>query len=106
MAENRAVVGSPSLTAVPRHVPFSVLDIYTVAEFRTWAEAITPREPTTLLLDVSGVELVTATGVSALLAVERELPAGSQLRMVNELPIVRRVLEICELDERWLLAAV
>ena len=48
---------------------------------------------------------MTAAGVSALLAVERELPSGSQLRIVNELPIVRRVLAICELDERWLAAS-
>ena len=102
MAEDRAVVGSPFLAAAPLRVPFAVLDMCTVAEFRTWAEAIAPQEATTLLLDLSGVELVTATGVSALLAVERELPAGSRLRIVNEVPIVRRVLEICELDERWL----
>ena len=83
-------------------VPFAVLDIGTVTEFRAWAEAVAPREPATMLLDLSGVDLVTAAGVSALLAFEHELPSGSQLRIVNELPIVRRVLAICELDERWL----
>ena len=102
MAENRAVVGSTSLAAAPLRVPFAVLDIGTVTEFRAWAAAVAPREPATLLLDLSGVELVTAAGVSGLLDLERALPSGSQLRIVNELPIVRRVLAICELEERWL----
>lgn len=97
--------GSASLDAAPLPVPFAVLDIGTVAEFRSWAEAVAPGQPAALVLDLSGVELVTAAGVSALLALERELPSGSQLRIVNELPIVRRVLAICELDERWLAAS-
>ncbi len=104
MAETRVVVGTTSLAAAPLRVPFAVLDICTITEFRGWAEAIAPTQPATLLLDLSGVELVTAAGVSALLAVERELPSGSQLRIVYEPPIVRRVLAICDLDERWLAA--
>jgi anti-anti-sigma factor len=99
------VDGSTSLAASPSPVPFAVLDIGTVTEFRAWAEAVTATQSETLVLDLSGVELVTAAGVSALLAVERELPPGSQLRIVNELPIVRRVLAICDLDGRWLMAS-
>ena len=102
MAEDRAVVGSTSLAAAPLRVPFAVLDIGTAAEFLAWAEAVAPLRAATMLLDLSGVELVTAAGVSALLAVERGLPSGSRLRIVNELPIVRRVLAICDLAERWL----
>ena len=79
-----------------------MLDIGTVAEFGVWAEAVAPILPATLVLDLAAVELVTAAGVSALLALERSLPSGSRLRLVNEAPIVRRVLVICELDERWL----
>jgi anti-anti-sigma factor len=105
IAEDRAVDGSTSLAASPSPVPFAVLDIGTVTEFRAWAEAVMSTRTETLVLDLSGVELVTAVGVSALLAVERELPPGSQLRIVNELPIVRRVLAICDLDERWLMTS-
>jgi anti-anti-sigma factor len=86
-------------------VPFTVLDIGTVTEFRAWVETVAPSRAATVLLDLSDVELVTAAGVSALLAVELELPSGSQLRIVNEPPIVRRVLAICDLDERWLVAS-
>lgn len=102
MIDDHLVSGSTSLDAPAVDVPFDVLDIETVDEFRFWAKGIAATSPAALVLDLAGVALVTAAGISALLDVERELRPGVPLVIVNAVPIVRRVLAICELDTRWL----
>ena len=85
-------------------VPFAVLDLATVDEFRRWVSARIPADDgVDVLFDLGDVDLLMAAGVQAILDVETGLVAeGRTLGVVGAAPIVRRVLEICGLAERWL----
>jgi len=93
--------------AVRLRVPFDVLDLSTVGEFRRWAMGrIRDEVPTdsgsAVVFGLEDVEYVMAAGVQALLDVEAVLAArGQTLLVAAPAPIVTRVLEICGVTERW-----
>jgi anti-anti-sigma factor len=95
------------LEAVRLRVPFAVLDLATVEEFRRWVSARVPAEDGVgVLLDLGEVDLVMAAGVQAMVDVDTALEAqGRTLGVVDAAPIVRRVLEICGFAQRWLESA-
>jgi anti-anti-sigma regulatory factor len=86
-------------------VPFDALDLSTVAEFAQWCrETLVPAPASAgrVVLDFEGVELVTAAGVQALCDLDAELGGrGLRLGIAAAAPVVVRVLEICDLADRW-----
>jgi anti-anti-sigma factor len=76
---------------------FGEIDIATVASFRAalWAAPVRP----VLRLDLSGVVLLSATGVRALAAAHLRVRArGGELVLVDPAPVVARVLRVTGLD--------
>jgi anti-anti-sigma factor len=94
--------------AVRLRVPFDALDLATSDAFLQWARgglACAPADTTTVVLDFGAVEFLMAAGVRALLDLERELCiARRSLVVAGAAPIVVRVLQICAVADRWLIA--
>jgi anti-anti-sigma factor len=86
-------------------VPFDALDLSTVDEFTDWYRTLLSSGATgagDIVLDFAGVGLVAAAGVRMLCDLEAELLArGGRLAITGAVPIVVRVLQICDVAERW-----
>jgi anti-anti-sigma factor len=98
-----------SVEAVRLRVPFDALDLATVDPFLRWAkdEIACPSAEAAgqIVLDLELVEFVMAAGVQALLELEDELCSTARtLAVANPAPIVARVLEICSVADRWIMA--
>jgi anti-anti-sigma factor len=90
---------------LPVEVPFDALDLSTCEEFTEWYRGLLAAGPSRrgdVILDLVGVQLVTAAGVRALCDLEAELAAsGRRLAVTGAAPIVLRVFRICDVSERW-----
>lgn len=74
------------------------LDLLGADRVRT---ALTAFTGATLVADVSELTFIDARGVSALVDADREIQArGNELHIVGAAGLVRRVFEICGLDDR------
>jgi anti-anti-sigma factor len=83
-------------------VPCAVIDHWTVDEFVVWVRQHATGSGAAVLLDFTDVEFLMAAGVRALVELDDELrDAGRRLTVTNESRIVRRVLEVCELADRF-----
>ena len=96
------------MEAVRIRVPFDALDLATAEPFVRWAKdelACTSvgRRRRVSCSTSSAVEFVMAAGVQAMLDLEDELRRTRRtLAVANVAPIVVRVLEICDVADRWM----
>lgn len=84
-------------------VPFEAIDPASVDEFAAWLTAVIDGGTGDVLLDLRDVDIVLAVGVQTLFDLDRDLlRSGRSLRIVRPSRVVRRVLELCDVPERWL----
>lgn len=75
-------------------------DLATAPALRQTLHALTPPEVHDVTLDVSGLEFIDSTGLGVVLGAMRRLrEAGGTLAIAGAAGIVRRVLEITDLDK-------
>lgn len=94
------MVASPPTPLADRHVRITVTEVdrATVEEF---AFQLAEHEPGTycLVVDLAEVSFIDAQGIRALLTVaQRMWGAGGALALRNPAPIVRRLLEVVDLE--------
>ncbi len=96
-------ISPPSDAPDPIRVPFEAIDPASVDEFAVWLTTAVAAGAGDVVLDLADVEIVLAVGVQVLFDLDRDLLAsGRSLRLLRPARVVRRVLELCAVPERWL----